>query len=203
MSVEKLDIKFNNQIMDKENINKIAHKVNEIIEDGGGTEVVANPEGEASVNLTKLQVGDTIYQVQTESGTKYQHFIRVYKSKYSVASTLNVWLGFSFTLINDSNTAITTINDLKTAMGNGIYYSCNGLTANINHSGDTNTIVKIGIPYLVYINTSLNRFYYRYYESPSINLTDGVKINESSNFAPDETYQDASILNVADSKQAQ
>lgn len=33
---------------------------------GGGTTVVANPEGEASANLTKLEVGETIYGIPAQ-----------------------------------------------------------------------------------------------------------------------------------------
>ena len=39
---------------------------------GGGTTVVANPEGTATVDLTKLKVGDTIYGVEGDTSACYQ-----------------------------------------------------------------------------------------------------------------------------------
>ena len=39
---------------------------------GGGTTVVANPEGSATADLTKLQVGETIYGVEADTSTCYQ-----------------------------------------------------------------------------------------------------------------------------------
>ena len=59
MSVDKLNIRFNQPIYDQENIEKLKDKVNEIIDEV--PEV--NPEGEATEDLTKLKVGDTIYGV--------------------------------------------------------------------------------------------------------------------------------------------
>lgn len=39
---------------------------------GGGTTVVANPEGSATADLTKLKVGDTIYGVEGDTSACYQ-----------------------------------------------------------------------------------------------------------------------------------
>lgn len=39
---------------------------------GGGTTVVANPEGAATADLTKLKVGDTIYGVEGDTSACYQ-----------------------------------------------------------------------------------------------------------------------------------
>lgn len=39
---------------------------------GGGTTVVANPEGTATADLTKLKVGDTIYGVEADTSACYQ-----------------------------------------------------------------------------------------------------------------------------------
>lgn len=39
---------------------------------GGGTTVVANPEGTATADLTKLQVGETIYDIESDTSACYQ-----------------------------------------------------------------------------------------------------------------------------------
>ena len=61
MSIDKLNIRFNQPIYDQENIEKLKDKVNEVIDDIPVVE--ANPEGEATGELSKLQVGENIYSI--------------------------------------------------------------------------------------------------------------------------------------------
>ena len=74
MSINKLDIKYNNPVMDSENIEKIANTVNDIIDAGTGTVVEANPDDDATEALTKLLVDDTVYSIP-EGVKLYMHII--------------------------------------------------------------------------------------------------------------------------------
>lgn len=53
-------------------VEELLLEVKEVIEEGGGgggTTVVANPEGEATDDLSKLQVGSTVYAVNGGGNT--------------------------------------------------------------------------------------------------------------------------------------
>ena len=61
--------------------------------------VVANPSGTASTNLTKLQVGSTIYGISSGGGSLYRHNVTIMRD----SSFILDWV-----LINSSSTAYTS-----------------------------------------------------------------------------------------------
>lgn len=107
----KIDIKLNDAIMDQENIEKLADKINEVIDEV--PEV--NPEGEATESLTKLKVGDTIYGVSGGGGIS----VIVFES-------LSVFL----TYLTTNN--IDFVGAIISETNQGLFTDC----ANINNLGD-------------------------------------------------------------------
>lgn len=180
MAIDKINIKYNNPVMDQENIEKIANKVNEIIDEPAGTEVEANVQlvGDES-NLSSIQIGDNKYKVsQVDPSTSQTYDEEIDKLKidgtiYKVGGgqplyvhTINFAVPtiatsnqhqWKISLITPQSTPITTKSMFKNALAYYTYYStyCHTKLDDFYVKYDSDNKVYNVYGYL-YCNTSTN-----------------------------------------------
>ena len=100
---------------------------------GGGTEVVANPEGEATTDLTKLQVDDTIYGIP--EGTNVV-------ANPTLEGTESALTGL---LVDDTKYAVVSgMTNPMTTAGDIIYGGSSGTPTRLALSQNTHAVLKSG-----------------------------------------------------------